>query len=921
MSVQNYSEKEESNSNQEKIGSGKGWQIKNIISILKDNKNDWIQRKECFRRIRVYCSQDPTTIQENILNLYEPISTQIQELRSAIVKECCNTILKICKCVPTYTHDSINKEMEILINKLMEPECLPKQLNSGNKTISSLIDECIRRFLSTNTCTKFIPCVSQILQTYKNPAVHCRMSEYLCIYLQTHPKSVIEDNLKLTNIVLELLLNDSDSKTRKNAKKAFELYKLGYNQNAEKIFNRLPSQIISSINKMSSVKSKKNRSRPVPSEFSKSQTIALSIRTSPKRKARRVSCRIIQPKDAISGEESSYYAMKRIQCNNSRPASRGRMKSPLVNKSRGNRYNILNLSKTSGISIKSPSRGKENILQCTQKILFSCGDDISTVSKRGRGLQRASSQARFSLKSHSRSSIRNRSLKPAVRSENLQENFSLLGYLSSLESISKSKVWSDRYEVCSNLIKTIKSQYTPSNPNNSSLQSSSKASSKLFQSPSSLVPKGSKSNSKPIPQSSKPLKQTTNKICTILLPLLSDSHSKIKQKSQNTTYILLLSLEKLQIDRNSLISALNLSKLVMKILNNLTDKKKEVQESALRLIDKLRKVFDKDLLVLTSVDVLPQMPHRGRIATFEFIASMVKKTRVLGRNRKAMSKVIKACLAYLDRNVKDNNFVGPILSIILCMRDLNLSETLRILSNSNLVPSEYESLVKICTKYAPDLLQEMSMFKAQKQTKIPKTTDSPLKAHKTCKPFYSPQNEKKSMKSNKIFSKTQNPENLAMLKNFSKNPTLLQPNSEPFTLKFTPEGYTSITLLNRVTKLKSIAKRHIKSHSQQRVEIDSNLTRNVKPQSNNLLIASKTVSQDFSNNFPRNIICSDSEKEYNAKNKKEIMKQKASTTASIRTIDLSSMKMANQVYTSKLPKIGTHSTFTSISHSSEVNYN
>ena len=65
---------------------------------------------------------------------------------------------------------------------------------------------------------------------------------------------------------------DPDSETRNNAKNAFEIYKIGWPKNANRVFSRLPNQVMTSIAKLE----KENqgfvdRSRE-PYDLSKAQT-------------------------------------------------------------------------------------------------------------------------------------------------------------------------------------------------------------------------------------------------------------------------------------------------------------------------------------------------------------------------------------------------------------------------------------------------------------------------------------------------------------------------------------------------------------------------------------------------------------------------------------------------------------------------
>lgn len=66
---------------------------------------------------------------------------------------------------------------------------------------------------------------------------------------------------------------------------------------------------------------------------------------------------------------------------------------------------------------------------------------------------------------------------------------------------------------------------------------------------------------------------------------------------------------------------------------------------------------------------------------------------------------------YLNQNSKDTNFIGPILSIILCIRDMNYQETVRILTSGSLSFSEVETLERIGGRYAPDILEDIKNYK------------------------------------------------------------------------------------------------------------------------------------------------------------------------------------------------------------------
>lgn len=146
---------------------------------------------------------------------------------------------------------------------------------------------------------------------------------------------------------------------------------------------------------------------------------------------------------------------------NSRPVSRGKIRSPMMSQkscNKNNRYNILNLSKISGMSISTTKMTGRSI-QSSNKKLFNRRESEKKM-KRGRELQKGSSMARFSLKSESTSVDRNKKKQKERKSKIIRPNFSISEYLISLQTMARSKIWSDRYEVCSKLIQIIKDQYS-----------------------------------------------------------------------------------------------------------------------------------------------------------------------------------------------------------------------------------------------------------------------------------------------------------------------------------------------------------------------------------------------------------------------------------------------------------------------------
>lgn len=234
---------------------------------------------------------------------------------------------------------------------------------------------------------------------------------------------------------------------------------------AEKIFSRLPNQIVNSIAKFGNLKVRNDRSRDA-FDLVKSQTVDMKEKklnknaSNTKPYSRRVSCEANQVRTVfLGGSVNTLYVGSTIQCNNSRPVSRSKMRSPLVFKTKkNNRYNHLNSSKNSTISKQSSAtltnltEKKPNIakncnvnLSSSNRKLFMMQNSSNAKPKRGRGIQKASSKARVLLKSHSSPKCKNLTMK-VKRDSNpiddvlpLSKNFK---FQNSMKANNYGKVWS-----------------------------------------------------------------------------------------------------------------------------------------------------------------------------------------------------------------------------------------------------------------------------------------------------------------------------------------------------------------------------------------------------------------------------------------------------------------------------------------------
>ena len=380
------------------------------------------------------------------------------------------------------------------------------------------------------------------------------------------------------------------------------------------------------------------------------------------------------------------------------------------------------------------------------------------------------------------------STKPPRSSNIIQSKFSVVEYLNTLKEKVSSKVWSDRYEICTKVIQVIKDQF-------GKLENS--LSTPI--SPTHLMFTDSELEGRTTSDAEFKNAQVASKgVCEIFTQLLSDSHYKVQMKCQSALYLLLWNIEKFEPEkRDRIIPSKLFEELHAGVLTNLTDKRKEVNEGALQIIDRMRGMYCKDFLAVRTLSVLDIKNSRAKIASFEFLASIVKDTQAFIADSKVLKKCIKKCMFYLNQNSKDTNFIGPILSILLWLRDMNWGDTVKILTSGGLSYAESETLDRISAKYAPDLMEDIAEFKKKQ---VQKPVSGNIDRSKFWKSIDQVPKEvllsdaKLQFKS-KDFSDSMN------LADFSN---------------FTSDGYCSISLKNRVNNLKKIAMRHIKSQSEER---------------------------------------------------------------------------------------------------------
>jgi hypothetical protein len=205
---------------------------------------------------------------------------------------------------------------------------------------------------------------------------------------------------------------------------------------------------MSSIVKFATVKDRHERSRD-NFDLVKSQTVEMKQKKlskhSPRTKSysRRVSCEANQIKTIFLGTNvASPYVGSNIQCNNSRPVSRGKMRSPLGLKN--NRYTQLNSSKNSALSKQSIANRTSTNLSSIKQKLTKIQNSTKSTTIRGRDTNKSSSKAQLqaSLQLHRSPNSKNNTMK-AERESNIigEDHVSLKGSLNVNSQMKSNKDW------------------------------------------------------------------------------------------------------------------------------------------------------------------------------------------------------------------------------------------------------------------------------------------------------------------------------------------------------------------------------------------------------------------------------------------------------------------------------------------------
>ncbi|CAG9333900.1 unnamed protein product [Blepharisma stoltei] len=213
-----------------------------ISTQLADIKTDWNMRINALKRMQAIITSGGPSF-ENFISLFlkfiNPLSVQLNDLRSAIVKEAAKTA--------SIAAQTLGDSFENCAERL--GDTLFRVLNSGTKIIADTGHQCLLEIIDAVTCWRLIPkTVEQY--TNKNASIRIRASQYLKMMLEKYPVELFEYACSIKNGFIEMVeqgltlaVADAAADARAFGRQAFLAYRNLYPDRANRLFIRFDSSV------------------------------------------------------------------------------------------------------------------------------------------------------------------------------------------------------------------------------------------------------------------------------------------------------------------------------------------------------------------------------------------------------------------------------------------------------------------------------------------------------------------------------------------------------------------------------------------------------------------------------------------------------------------------------------------------------
>ena len=201
-------------------------------------ENDWQERIKSMKRIQAVIASGGTAFDNFLplmLKFMMPLSVQLSDLRSAIVREAYNTLVQAAEAC----RDSFEQCAERIADTLF------KLLNSGTKVLADAGHMSFTAILENVITFRLIPKIVDNIRS-KNAFVRSKSAFYLAYMLEHYPKQVFEAGESARGHIYEMMeqgilcaIHDASSEARAAGRNCFISYRTMFTERADGLYYRL----------------------------------------------------------------------------------------------------------------------------------------------------------------------------------------------------------------------------------------------------------------------------------------------------------------------------------------------------------------------------------------------------------------------------------------------------------------------------------------------------------------------------------------------------------------------------------------------------------------------------------------------------------------------------------------------------------
>lgn len=201
-----------------------------IHKTLSDVRGDWNNRCNALKRTQglVLGSAHIDRFLPLCLRLREPILTQVQDLRSAIVREACAVLLVLVLALGADLESFAVPAIPVLLR--ITSIAIQIVAESGFQCICAIVRECRTQRVLQTLLDQF---------STKNGAQRWRSTQALLLALQTHPSAIVERHIESVESVIKHCLEDTREDVRACGKKCFWAFKSLFEERGCRFLARL----------------------------------------------------------------------------------------------------------------------------------------------------------------------------------------------------------------------------------------------------------------------------------------------------------------------------------------------------------------------------------------------------------------------------------------------------------------------------------------------------------------------------------------------------------------------------------------------------------------------------------------------------------------------------------------------------------